>query len=172
MLEMRDFSWTTARVAFAAMLALLLLAVPAGAADLPLEGSGTGMITGLEVTPIRDVGGNSHQARTLEGVVEGTLDGTFVQQTVGTVHTNHPEDRVTFRGVLTFTGTVEGCGDEVHTLVLGVAGSGTVPVPGFPVTEASVRVIGHPDNTLDATGRGTVTQEGPNLSYELQYICR
>ena len=172
MLGMRDLPLTTARVALAAMLALLLLAGPAGAAGLPLDGSGTGMITGLEVTPIREEGGNSHQARTLEGVVEGTLEGTFVHETVGTVHTNHPDSRVTFRGVLTFTGTVEGCGDEVHTVVLGLAGRGTVPVPGFPVTEASVRVIGHPDNTLDASGQGTVTQVGADLTYELQYTCR
>lgn len=161
-----------ARVMLVAAMVLLLSAVPASAAGPPLEGSGQGMITGLEVTHIRDVGGNSHQARSITGVVSGTLVGTFTQETVGTVHTNHPDNLVTFRGVLLFTGTIDGCGDEVHTVALGLTGKGTVPVPGMPVTESSVRVIDHHANTLHATGRGTIVQEGPSLTYELQYRCR
>lgn len=156
-----------------AAMILLFSAVPSTADGPLLEGSGEGMLTGIEVTPIRDVGGNSHQARDITGIVSGTLTGTFTQETVGTVHTNHPQNLVTFRGVLLFTGTIEGCGDgEEHTVALGLTGKGTVPVPGVPVTESSVRVIGHPANTLDATGHGTISQEGPFLSYELQYRCR
>ncbi|HVM13414.1 MAG TPA: hypothetical protein VM287_03690 [Egibacteraceae bacterium] len=172
MLDMRNCSRTTTRVALAALLALLLLAAPAGAAGVLLDGSGTGTITGLAVTPIREVAGISQEARTLTGVIEGTLEGTYVQETVGVVNRNRPENTVTFRGVLTFTGTVEGCGDEVHTLVLGLVGRGTVPVPGFPVTEAFLWVIRHPDNTLNATGHGTASQVGADLTYELQYTCR
>lgn len=155
-----------------AVFGALVLAAPAAATGPPLEGSGTGEITGLDIAPIRDVGGNDHQHRTVVGTVEGALEGEFVQETAGTVHTNHPDNLVTFRGVLTFTGTIEGCGDEEHTLVLRMSGKGTVPEPGFPVTEARLRAIGHPDTTVDITGQGTVSQTGPLLEYELDYICR
>lgn len=161
--------WLTILVA---ALGVLLLAAPAAAKGPPESGGGTGAITGLEIEPIRSVGGNNQEDRTVSGTVEGTLDGTFVQETTGTVHTNAPNNRVTFRGVLTFTGTIDGCGDEVHTLVLGMSGQGTVPEPGFPVTEARLRAIGHPDTTVDVTGQGTVSQNGPFLDYEIDYICR
>jgi hypothetical protein len=153
----------------AAFALLVSSAAPAGAAGPPLEGSGTGVITGLDVTPIREPGGNRIEQRTLTGVVDGTLVGTFVQDVTGTVHRN---DSVTFRGTLVFTGTIAGCGDDVHTLTLGVSGRGHIPIPGFPITDAHVRVIRQPENTLSITGQGVVHQEGPFLTYDIRYTCR
>ncbi len=133
----------------------------------PVQGSGEGSITGLEVTPIREVGGNSFEDRILTGTATGTLEGTFVQDTSGMVHKS---GRVVFDGTMTFTGRVGDCGEG--TLTLAVSGRGHVPEPGFPITEASVRVINQAANTVDVTGTGTVLQEGPNLTYEIQYVCR
>ena len=133
----------------------------------PVSGSGTGMITNLEVFPVREVGGNVFEDRILRGTVSGTLDGTFEQNVSGMVHKN---GRVVFRGTMSFAGTLEDC-DE-GTINLAVSGRGHIPTPGFPITEASVRVINQPANTIDATGTGTVFQEGPQLTYEIQYVCR
>jgi hypothetical protein len=158
-----------ATVALVAGLVLLFSASPAWAAGPPRSGSGTGMLTAPpDVTVIRVAGGNSIEERTLTGIVEGSLTGTFEQRVTGTVH---PNGRVTFRGVLVFTGTVQGCGDELHTVTLGLSGRGEVPEPGFPVTEANVRAIGPPSSTLHVTGQGTVTQVGAALTYDLRYVC-
>jgi hypothetical protein len=105
----------------------------------------------------------------LTAQVEGTLTGEMVQHVSGMVHKN---GHVVFSGTITFQGTVDGCGDQEHTVTLGISGKGDVPVPGFPVTQASVRVIDQASNTLSGTGQGTVNQVGPDLSYELRYVCR
>ncbi len=160
-----------ALAAAALLIVTLLAAVTAEARDPRQSGEGTGMITGFEQSIVRDVGGNSHEVRVVEGIVTGSLTGSFRQETTGTVHTNHPDNLVTFRGVLVFTGTIEGCGPGEHTIVLGLSGRGTVPDPGFPLTEAKVRAINQPANTLAIIGTGTVTQEGPFLSYEVTYRC-
>jgi hypothetical protein len=150
----------------AAMGALLLL----GAAGPPLQGGGTGFINidPDKITEVRNAGGNSFQERELSGTIAGTLNGTFEEHATGTVHRN---GRITFRAELVFTGTIEGCGEEQHTLVLNLAGQGVSTDVG-PITEAQVRVVGDERNTVRATGQGTVSQQGPFLTYELQYKCR
>ena len=125
------------------------------------------MITGIEITPIREVGGTSFEERILTGIATGTLEGTFEQDTSGMVHKS---GRVVFDGTMTFTGQVGDCGEGI--LKLGASGRGHVPEPGFAITEASVRVINQAANTVDVTGTGTVFQRGPELTYEIQYVCR
>lgn len=133
----------------------------------PVSGSGEGMITNLEVFPVREVGGNTFEDRVLQGIVTGSLEGTFEQNVSGMVHKN---GHVVFRGTMTFTGIVADCGEG--TINLGVSGRGHIPVPGFPVTEASIRVINQSANTVNVTGTGIVSQEGPQLTYNIQYVCR
>ena len=125
------------------------------------------MITGLEVTPIREAGQNRFEDRVLTGTVTGTLEGTFVQDTSGVVHES---GRVVFDGTMTFTGRVSDCGEG--TINLAVSGRGHIPEPDFSITEASVRVVEQAANTVDVTGQGTVFQEGPNLTYDIQYNCQ
>jgi hypothetical protein len=115
------------------------------------------------VSLVRVAGGNVFQDRDLVGTVSGTLDGTFEENVSGVIHAS---GLVTFQGTMTFTGTVAGCGSG--TLTLGVSGQG---VAGAPVTESSVRVIDSAANTIQAHGTGTVSQVGPNLTYEIQYTC-
>lgn len=154
---------STVRLTLAVAIALGLLAAPA-AAGPPEEGSGSGTILTLDITSSREAGGNVIQERTLTGTVSGTLDGTFVEQVRGVIHAN---GLVTFQGTMHFTGTLEGCGEG--SLTLGLSGRG---VAGLPVTDAQVRVINQSANTIDATGTGTVHQEGPSLTYDIRYVCR
>ena len=162
--------WTTSLVA--AIAALLLL----GAAGPPLSGGGTGeiVIDPEGFTNIRAAGGNLIQERELSGTIEGTLDGTFEEEATGTIHRT---GLITFRAELVFTGTIEGCGPDEHTLVLTLSGQGHA-TPQGPITEASVRLVGDERNTVQATGQGTVwqapseTEPGVSeLTYELQYRC-
>ncbi len=125
------------------------------------------MITHIEVEVLRETGGNSHQARTITGTVQGTLEGTFVQEVTGTVKRNGD---VTFGGIMEFTGTIDGCGPGAQSVTLGLSGKGIGGAA--PVTESTVRVIRQPSNTLHATGHGIVSQEGLDLTYTLQYKCR
>lgn len=142
-------------------------AVSPTAAQPPVSGSGTGQITHVETTNVREVDGNRHEDRILRGTVEGTLDGTFEQHTSGVVDES---GRVVFRGTMTFTGELEDCGEG--TINLRFSGKGHVPRPGFPITEASVRVVNQAANTIDVTGQGTVSQEGQDLTYDIQYVCK
>jgi hypothetical protein len=187
MLGITRFPCTTARVALPGALALLLLAAPASAQPPPfapgpppfapgpppaapgppLAGEGTGAIATVEITSSREAGGNRIESRELTGTVTGTLDGEFVEHVSGVVHR---DGRVTFSGTMVFTGTVGECGEG--TITLGLSGQGEVPVPGFPITEASVRVIEQAANTVAVTGVGTVQQEGVLLTYAIQYVCR
>jgi hypothetical protein len=146
----------------AAAAATLIVAAPVAAAP-PVTGSGTGTVGLRSVTPVRVAGGNVFQDRDLVGTVGGTLVGTFEENVSGVIHAS---GLVTFHGTMTFTGTLAGCGSG--TLTLGVSGQG---VAGAPVTESSVRVIDGADNTIPAHGTGTVSQVGPNLTYEIQYQC-
>ncbi len=161
-------------VALGALAAVMLLAAPAAGQGLgpPLEGSGTGVIIfeTMQQEEIRAPGGNSLQNRILEGTAEGALEGDFVHTTTGMVHRN---GHVTFQGTLEFTGTIAGCGDEEHTLTIGLAGRGEAGAPpGLPATTSQVRVIGGPSDTLHANGQGTLTQVGPMITYDLRYRCR
>ncbi|WP_435103794.1 hypothetical protein [Arhodomonas sp. AD133] len=171
----KPISFASAWVALAASASLLLLTASATASGPPLTGSGDGMFTGVEVTSERQAGVNSIQTRTLHGVItSGPLDGSFIQHVSGVV--NQQTGRVTFDGVLIFTGTVEGCSEEgqVDTVTLGLSGRGQAGTS--PVTEASFRVIDRRldegANTLPVTGQGTVNQNGNILTYDLQYKCR
>jgi hypothetical protein len=146
----------------AAAVATLIVAAPVAAAP-PLTGSGSGTVGIRSVTPVKTAGGNVFQDRDLVGTVSGTLVGTFEEQVSGVIHAS---GQVNFQGTMTFTGTVAGCGSG--TLTLGVTGQG---VAGAPVTESKVRVIDSSDNTIAAHGTGTVSQVGPNLTYEIQYQC-
>lgn len=145
------------------VVAALVLAAPA-AAGPPQTGSGTGMITSLDITSQREAGGNSIQERSLTGTVDGTLQGTFVENVRGVVHRN---GLVTFSGTMTFTGVVGECGEG--TIMLGLSGRGQA---GTPVTEAKVRVVNQAANTVGVTGNGVVRQAGPFLTYEIRYVCR
>ena len=147
-------------------------ATPAGTADAnpgpPVSGSGEARITNIEEYPVREVGGNLFEDRVLEGkTLSGPLDGTFEQSVSGKVHAS---GRVVFRGRIEFTGSLSDCGDGI--INLGVSGRGDVLQPGFPITEASVRVINQATNTIDVTGTGTLSQSGQKLTYDIQYVCR
>jgi hypothetical protein len=143
------------------------LAAVSPAAAQPVSGSGTGQITDVQITDVREADGNRHEDRILRGTVEGTLDGTFEQHTSGVVHES---GRVVFHGKMTFTGELEDCGEG--TINLRLSGKGHIPRPGFPITEGTVRVVDQAANTIAATGQGTVFQEGPDLTYDIQYICK
>jgi hypothetical protein len=142
--------------------AALIVATPASA-SAPTVGTGNGTIAVRSVTPVRTAGGNLIQERELVGSVTGALEGSFVQHVQGVIH---PSGLVTFEGTMTFTGTIAGCGSG--TLTLGVSGQG---VAGAPVTESRVRVIDAAANTIAVQGVGTVSQTGPNVTYEVQYQC-
>jgi hypothetical protein len=157
------------RIAVIAVIALALSATPASASTSgPLQqGAGGGVITSLEVTSVREVAGLRFEDRTIGGVVWGTLNGSFTQRVSGIVQ---PSGRVTFSGTFVFTGTIAGCGDAVQTVRLGVVGQGDIPEPGFPLTRSSVWVQQSTGSLV--TGWGTVDQAGPNLSYQVGYLCR
>jgi hypothetical protein len=146
----------------AAAVATLIVAAPITAAP-PTSGSGTGTIGSLAITPVRDAGGNVFQDRHIAGTVSGTLSGTFDENVSGVIHTS---GQIEFHGTMTFTGTIAGCGSG--TVTLGVTGQG---VAGLPVSNSSVRVIDGAGNTIAVHGTGTVSQAGPNLTYEVQYTC-
>lgn len=133
----------------------------------PVSGSGDGNITNLEVFPVRKVGGNTFEDRILRGNLTGTLEGTFKQNTSGKVHES---GHVVFRGTMTFTGRVAACGQG--TISVRVSGRGHIPEPGFPITEVSGTVINQAANTVDVTGTADLSQRGPNLTYDIQYVCR
>jgi hypothetical protein len=154
-------------IALAVAVLLLSTAGPAAAHGPPLEGEGTGELVITEIVELRAPGPNSIQYRELTGQVEGALTGTITQRVTGTVH---GAGHVTFRGTMEFTGTVAGCGDEQHTLTLGLTGKGMAGAA--PVTESTVRAIGGSGQGPEVVGVGTVLQEGFAVTYALQYICR
>jgi hypothetical protein len=130
----------------------------------PLTGSGSGMITALEITSSRNAGPNVIQERYIEATIEGALEGTFVQQTKGVIHGN---GLITFQGTMEFTGTVAGCGEG--TLTAALSGTGQA---GVPVTDAKFRVINQASGTLGVAGTGSMHQVGPAFTYEVRYVCR
>lgn len=162
--RIRTLSTLTAATAGAAAL-LLSAAVPAAASGPPLSGSGEGVITSVEETSSRDAGGNRIAERRLEGFMSGALEGSFVEEVRGVVHGN---GTVTFHGTLEFTGTVAGCGSGTVTGRL--AGKGTAG-PN-PQTEARFTAADQPSSTIDTSGTGVVVQDGPFITYEIQYHCR
>ena len=175
MLTTRRHSRRTAGTAMVVAALMLLLAAPAGAQGPPQTGSGSAVVEEFIIPAPGEPGGrvdlgnsgNWRQTRTLTGfVIDGPLaGGTFEQTVTGVVRDR--TNFVTFHGTMTVVGTVDGCGDDVHTITLGVSGRGQADPP---VTEASVHVIDSSPGHV--TGRGTVSQVGPFLSYDIQYICR
>ncbi len=155
---LRSLSGTAAGTAVFA----LLTAGPAWAAP-PQSGSGTGSIARIHEISSRDAGGNTIVERELGGTFTGTLSGDVVERVRGVVH---PDGTVTFQGTLVFTGTVDGCG--TGTVTARVVGKGQADPP---VTEATIQVIDQSSNTVRVTGHGTVQQNGPLLSYSIQYSC-
>jgi hypothetical protein len=163
MVHARRLPITFTSIALAIAALLLSTAGPAAAHGPPLHGEGTGQLDIVKIVELRAPGPNSMQYRELIGEVEGALEGTIVQRVTGTVH---GAGHVTFRGTMEFTGTVAGCGDEVHTLTLGLTGKGLAGAA--PVTESTVRAIGG----SDVVGVGTVLQDGFDVTYSLRYVCR
>jgi hypothetical protein len=159
--QRRPFAIGPVAVALSALLGTV--AVPAWA-DQPLSGGGEGVITTIQITPPRVAGGNRIEERRLEGILTGTLQGTFVEHVRGVVH---PDGTVTFQGTLVFTGTVEGCGEGTFTGRLQGRGQGNPPL-----TEASMQVVDQSASTVGVTGQGTVSQDGPLLTYSIRYRCR
>ena len=151
-------------VVVAALVVLLISWATPASAGPPLSGAGSGVITSLVETSSRDAGGNRIAERRLEGVMTGALQGTFVEEVRGVVHRNGV---VNFHGTLTFTGEVAGCGTGTITGRLQGRGQGNPPL-----TDATITVVNQAANTVAVTGRGTVAQTGPFLSYEIQYSCR
>lgn len=141
---------------------LVTTAVPAAATGPPLSGSGEGVITSVEETSSRDANGNRIAERRLEGFMNGALEGTFVEVVRGVVHDN---GEVTFHGTLDFTGTVAECGSGVVNARL--SGKGTAGAN--PQTTARFTSV---DESSTASGTGVVVQDGPFLSYDVQYQCR
>jgi hypothetical protein len=167
MLRLPHLPITSTLIALAVATLLLSLTGPA-AAQSPLQhGEGTGQLMITNLVELRDPGPNSVQYRELTGEVDGALTGTIEQRVTGTVH---GAGHVTFRGTMVFTGTIEGCGDEQHTITLGLTGRGLAGA--MPVTESTVRAIGGPDQSVEVVGVGTVLQEGFDVTYSLRYICR
>ena len=159
---LRMSSYRVLWTAIFAGITMFVLAMPAEAR--PLSGQGTAQITGLNVTVIREAGGNVTQVRHLTAAVQGAVEGTFEQTVTGVVHTS---GLVTFRGTMTFTGAVEGCG--TGTFTVGVTGRAQA---GTPTADATFRVINQAANTLAITGTGTLHQVGPNITYDVRYTCR
>jgi len=166
MLRTRRHSRRTGGTALVVVV-LMLLAAPAGAQGPPQSGSGSGLVTDIDPGERFDLGnsGNWRQTRTLTGyVVDGPLAGSFEQTVTGLVRDR--TNVVTFHGTMIFQGTIKGCEGE-HTITLGVTGRGQA---NPPVTEALVHVID--SSAGDVTGRGTVSQDVFDLTYDIHYRCR
>ena len=175
MLTTRRHSRRTAGTALVVAALMLLLAAPAGAQGPPQSGSGNAVVQEFIIPEPGEPGGrvdlgnsgNWRQTRTLTGLVTtGPLaGGTFEQTVTGVVRTD--ANFVTFHGTMTVEGPFADFCDGVHTITLGVTGRGQADPP---MTEASVHVIDSSPGHV--SGRGTVSQEGPLLTYDIQYICR
>lgn len=149
------------------LVAILLLLAAASWAERPGSGKGEGQITNVEVLDSRESGDNRIEERRLNGSLSGTLEGTFVEEVRGVVGS---DGQVRFQGTGVFDGALEGCG--FGTVNLRVDGRGQAgQAPGLPATVTEFRVVDRPSNTLDATGHGTIRQEGADLAYELEFVC-
>jgi hypothetical protein len=131
----------------------------------PLTGSGTGTITSLEITFVRQAGPNVFQEREITGILDGTLQGTFVERARGVIHGT---GLITYQATFEFTGTVEGCEGE-GSFSASLSGTGQA---GVPITEANFRVVNQASNTLRIAGTGTMRQVGPLATYDVRYVCR
>lgn len=149
---------------FGALVAVLVLAFPASASR-PMTGSGTGMVTSIATTSSRAVGTNVVEERDVAGMIDtGPLNGTFTEHVRGVIHQG---GLLTFRGTMTFNGSVEGCGSGMVTL--GVSG---YRASAGEVVVTNVNVIDAASNTIAVHGVGIVDQAGWDLTYQVQYQCQ
>ena len=142
-------------------------AVPVSAQSPIQQASGSGVFTQLEILSTASAGPNRIEVRRITGQVSGDFTGIWTQEVRGVVH---PNGEVTFHGIWSFTGQVGTCGEG--TIAGQLAGRGTTgPPPLFPVTTAQARMTAQPANTVGIVGQGVVTQQGPFVTYTLQYRC-
>lgn len=160
----------SAGLALVTVVAMLVVLAASSWADRPPEaGTGTGVIATIEtIDGPRDAGPNRIETRRLTGTLEGALQGTFVEEVRGVVSA---DNEVRFQGTAVFDGALEGCGSG--TVNLRVSGRGQAgQAPGLPATVANVRIVDQGSNTLAVTGHGTITQEGADLTYDIEFHCR
>ena len=140
----------------------VVAAQPAAAADL--QASGTAQASSLVFTDARSADGNTILEGIQQGVIGGTLTGTWVEQFRLVVH---PNEATNFHSFLTVVGTVAGCGTGTIRFVVDGQGDG-------PLTEGRFRTIDQSDTTVDVHAvldfvafvpTGTITYTGT-------YNCR
>lgn len=156
-------------LALVTVVAMLVIVAASSWAERPPEtGTGTGVIATVEtIDGPRDAGPNRVETRRLTGTLDGALQGTFVEEVRGVVSA---DDEVRFQGTAVFDGALDGCGSG--TVGLRVSGRGQAgQAPGLPATVADVRIVDQASNTLPATGHGTITQEGADLTYQVEFHC-
>jgi hypothetical protein len=112
-------------------------AQPAAAADLPA--SGTAQATSLVFADVRSADGNTILDGIQQGVIAGTLTGTWVEQFRLVVH---PDGATNFHSFLTVVGTAAGCGTGTMHFVVDGQGDG-------PMTEGRFRTIDQSETTVD-----------------------
>ncbi len=158
----------TGLVLFTGMAMLLALAASSWAQGPPVTGTGTGiLVQEPEVLDSREAGNNRIETRELIVELEGALEGTFTQEVRGVVSA---DGQVRFQGTGEFEGTLEGCGEGTSHFRLNGRGQAG-EFPDFPATTVNAAVVDQASSTLPATGRGTFSQTGPFLTYEIQYVC-
>lgn len=150
------------------VVAMMLVLAASSWADRPSSGAGEGQITSVAVLDSREAGTNRIEERRLVSSITGTLDGTVVEEVRGVVGA---DGQVRFQGTGVFVGSLEGCGSGTVNLRLNGRGQAG-QAPGLPATVTKFRVVDQASNTLAATGHGTIRQEGLDLEYEFQFVCR
>ncbi len=126
-------------------------------------GSGTGTIAPVLVKDLGSIGPILIQERDLAGTISGDLSGTYTEHVRGLIY---PSGFVAYRGTMTFSGTVTGCGSGEVTLdVSGIAKTGA------PLSVAIIQVSDSGTNTIGVTGAGLVYQVGSDLTYQVSYQC-
>jgi hypothetical protein len=156
------------RRVFALLCALTLtlaLAIPASAASPLQQATGSGVFTQLIIVSSEFAGPNRIEVREISGQVLGDLTGTWTQEVRGVIH---PNGQVTFQGTWSFTGVVGTCG--IGTISGTLSGKGSAGA--FPITSATARVTNQPSNTVPVVGQGVIDQQGPFVTYDIQYRCR
>jgi hypothetical protein len=125
----------------------MLLAAAAGTAAVAaqpaaaghLQAAGTAQATSLVFNDVRSADGNTILEGVQQGVIGGTITGTWVEQLRLVVH---PDGSTNFHSFLTVVGTAVGCG--TGTIRFRVEGQGDTTV-----TEGRFRTIDQSDTTVD-----------------------
>jgi hypothetical protein len=103
-----------------------------------LQASGTAQATSLVFTDVRSADGNTILEGVQQGVIGGTLTGTWAERFRLVVH---PDGATTFHSFLTVAGTADGCGVGTIRFVVDGQGEG-------PVTEGRFRTIDQNETTV------------------------